>query len=216
MNIHIRKEKETDHRLVEELTREAFWNLFVPGCDEHYLVHILRGHPDFIHDLNLVAEHDGQVIGNIMFTRSSVSDGEGNQMDTITFGPVSVLPEFQRKGIGSALISHAIEIAMKNGENAILIYGHPKNYCKHGFRSCRDFQITDPAGRYPFGLLVRELKDGVLDGGKDGKPRKFFPSSVYDVDQEAAKTFDEGFPPKPKESTISQVEFGIAFRAFID
>ncbi|MFW6253539.1 MAG: GNAT family N-acetyltransferase [Chitinivibrionales bacterium] len=127
MNIDIRNERHEDHRAVEELTREAFWNLYVPGCDEHYLVHIMRNHPDFIPTLDFVAVLDDKIVGNIMYTKSYVIDRDNNRLETITFGPVSVLPEYQRKGIGSALIRHSSDIAHQNGFKAIIIEGHPYN-----------------------------------------------------------------------------------------
>lgn len=149
MNIVIRREKTTDYRIVEELTREAFWNLHFPGCVEHYLVHILRNHPDFIEEMDFVAEFNNKVIGNIMYTKPFVTDEEENKINTITFGPVSVLPEYQRKGVGSALINYTKEIAVKNKSNAIIILGHPHNYCKYGFKNSRDYLISDTEGRYP-------------------------------------------------------------------
>jgi len=201
-----------DHRVVEEITREAFWNLYFPGCDEHYLVHILRDHPDFIEEMDFVAENGNGVIGNIMYTRSYVIDEDGNKLDTITFGPVSVHPDHQKKGVGSALITHTKEIAMKNGVSAIIILGHPRNYCKHGFKSSRDYLISDLTGKYPYGLLVLELKDGIFEG----KKWKYHYSSAYEVDQKKCEEFDTRFPQKEKEQTASQVEFSIAVRAFLD
>ena len=113
MDILIRNELEKDFRQVEELTREAFWNLYVPGCNEHYLVHIMRDHPDFISKLDFVAIHGEDIIGNIMYSKSHVIDknDSNHKIDTITFGPVSVLPKHQRKGVGSALIKHTIKVA---------------------------------------------------------------------------------------------------------
>lgn len=98
MDLTIRKENINDYRVVEELTREAFWNLNVPGCDEHYLVHILRNHPDFISEMDFVAEADNRIVGNIMYTRSYVVDENSNRLDTLTFGPLTVLPGYQRQG----------------------------------------------------------------------------------------------------------------------
>lgn len=212
MNISLRKETESDHRIVEELTRDAFWNIHFPGCDEHYLAHTIRNHPDFIDEMDIVAEYEGRVIGNIMYTRSFVVDGDGNRMDTITFGPISVLPEFQRKGVGTALINYTKEIALKNKEKAIIILGHPHNYCKHGFRSCRDYMISDPDGRYPFGLLVLELEKEAFMGRK----WKFFYSSGFDSDAGKVEEFDRQFPYKKKEFSPLQVEFSIAVRAYLD
>lgn len=98
MNIQIRNERESDFRQVEELTREAFWNHHVPGCDEHYLVHVLRSHPDFIAELDFVAIVDDKIVGNIMYTKAHLINEKNDKMDVITFGPVSVLPEFKEKG----------------------------------------------------------------------------------------------------------------------
>ena len=120
MDITIRPEKEYDYRIVEELTREAFWNLYFPGCVEHYLAHILRNHPDFIAEMDYVAEVDNKVVGNIMYTKSYVTDEDNHKIETITFGPLSVLPEYQKKGIGSSLIQYTKEIAVKNNSKAII------------------------------------------------------------------------------------------------
>ena len=212
MNIVIRREKETDYRIVEELTREAFWNLHTPGCDEHYLVHILRNHPDFISEMDFVAEFNNKIIGNIMYTKSFVLDEYENKIDTITFGPISVLPEYQRKGVGSALINYTKEIASNNKSNAIIILGHPHDYCKHGFKNARDYMISDPKGSYPYVLLVLELEKGIFEGRK----WRYYYSSVYNVDSKESDEFDNQFPLKKKEFKTSQVEFSIAVRAYLD
>lgn len=115
MNIEIRLEEESDHREVEELTREAFWNLYVPGCNEHLILHSIRQSDDFIPELDFVAIHDGRIVGNIVFSRSKIVDPNGVEHPTITFGPVSVLPELQNRGIGTALINHAIKAAVSQG-----------------------------------------------------------------------------------------------------
>ena len=150
MNITIRREDEKDYRVVEEITREAFWNLNFPGCDEHYLVHILRDHPDFIPEMDFVAVVDNKVAGNIMYTKSYVADEDNNRLDTLTFGPLCVLPGYQRQGIGTALINHTREIAVNNNSKAIIILGHPHNYCKHGFKNSIDYGISNSEGRYPY------------------------------------------------------------------
>jgi predicted N-acetyltransferase YhbS len=212
MNIKIRREDKNDFRIVEEMTREAFWNLYVPGCDEHYLTHILRNHPDFIPEIDFVAVVDNQIVGNIMYTKSYVEDENGNKIDTLTFGPVSVLPSFQKKGIGSALIQHTIEIARKKKAKAIIILGHPYNYCKHGFKNGKDYNISDSEGKYPFAQLVLELEKGVFKG----KKWKAYFSSAYDFDETAAQEFDKQFPPKKKEYKPSQEEFKIASHAYIE
>ena len=212
MNIAIRRKKPEDFRTVEEVTREAFWNLYFPGCDEHYLVHMLRDHSDFIPELDFVAELDGRVIGNIMYTRSFVLDDEDNRLDTLTFGPVCVLPEFQHRGVGFALIGKTMELAKSMGEKGIIILGHPYNYCRHGFTNSRDFNISNSEGRFPFGQLACELEKGVFDGRR----RRFFCSQVYHLDPADVENFDRQFPEKEKKTGPSQVEFSIAVRAYLD
>jgi len=211
MKINIRREIESDYRTVEELTREAFWNLNVPGCDEHYLVHVLRSHPDFIPEMDFVAEVDNRIAGSIMYTRSFVIDDDNNKLDTITFGPLCVHPEYQRKGIGTSLINHTREIAVNNGASAIIILGHPHNYCRHGFRNSMDYGISNSEGRYPYGQLVLELKKGVFEG----KMWKFYYSTVYNIDQDDVDAFDKEFPVKNREYKTTQEEFSIAVRAFL-
>ena len=105
MEVTIRNETKSDYRVVEEITREAFWNLYFPGCIEHYLVHRMRDHPDFLKELAFVAEHRGKVIGSILYTKAWLIDEQGQQMDIVKLGPLSVLPEHQRKGVGSEIIS---------------------------------------------------------------------------------------------------------------
>lgn len=211
MKITIRKEQEEDFRRVEELTREAFWNRFVPGCDEHYLAHIMRNHPDFIGYLDLVALYENEIIGQIMYTRSWLLDESDKRMETLTFGPISVLPPFQRKGVGSELIRYSAEMAARNGEKAIIIQGHPQDYCKHGFKSSKDFQISDMDGRFPYSLLVLELQNGVLQG----HTWRYCSSDVYNVNTEESVEFDKLFEPKKKQYKHTQEEFSIASRAYL-
>ena len=212
MDINIRRETKNDHRIVEELTREAFWNLYFPGCDEHYTAHILRDHPDFISELDFVAEVDNKIVGSIMYTRSHVIDENDNKIEILTFGPLCVLPEYQRKGIGTALIKHTKELAIKNGEKAIIILGDPRNYVKHGFKNSIDYNISNSEGKYPYGQLVLELAPGIFDG----KKWKFHYSPVYNIDPKAAEEFDKQFPIKKKEYKPSQELFSISVRAFLE
>jgi predicted N-acetyltransferase YhbS len=130
LNITIRRENENDYRIVEKITREAFWNLNVPGCDEHYLVHILRNHPDFIPEMDYVAEVDNKIVGNIMYTKSYVVDESNNRLDTLTFGPLCVIPKYQRQGIGTSLINYTKEMAQS--QNPVIFDFFAMNQSKHG------------------------------------------------------------------------------------
>ena len=111
--IMIRNEKETDYSVVEEITRKAFYNIYVPGATEHYLVHIMRQHEDFIPELDFVIELDGRVIGNIMYTKARLIDEAGTEKEILTFGPVSIDPEYQRAGYGKLLLEHSFEQAAR-------------------------------------------------------------------------------------------------------
>lgn len=212
LNISIRNEIESDYRKVEEITREAFWNLFVPGCAEHYLVHKMRKHPDFISELDFVAVYQGEIIGNIMYTKSYIVDELNNRIDTITFGPISVLPQYQRKGVGTAMINHSKKIALKNNFKAIIIQGHPQNYCKHDFKVSKDYNISDSEGKYPYSLLVLELEKGIIYQGN----WKYYSSDAYNIDVEGLEDYEKQFNFKRKEYRYTQYEFEISCRAFVE
>jgi predicted N-acetyltransferase YhbS len=212
MKFDIRNENESDYREVEELTRDAFWNLYFPGCEEHYLVHKMRSHPDFVKALDFVAVSKGRIIGSILYTKSQVVDETGRVLETLTFGPLCVHPDFQRKGVGKALISRTSKLALEMGYPAIIIYGDPRNYCVNGFKNCKDFNITNKDGKHPYAMLVLELKEGIFAG----HTWKLLESDVYILNPEEVEEFDKQFPPREKGFQHSQVEFGMAVRAFIE
>ena len=207
-NIIIRHETEADYRAVEELTREAFWNVYKPGADEHYFVHMMRGHEDFIPSLAFVLEYEGRIIGNIMYTKAYLEDGEGNRKEILSFGPLCVAPEFQRRKLGKLLIEHSFEAARKMGYDVNIIFGNPGNYVSRGFVSCKKKNVSFMAqGNFPTALLVCELIPGVLDG----RNWMYIPSTAADCceDVAAVEAFDSTFPPKEKKYMPSQEEFYI-------
>ena len=146
-NIRIRNERPEDYETVERITREAFYNLYVPGCVEHYLVHLMRTHEDFIPELDFVLELDGAEIGNIMYTKATLTDEEGTVKEILTFGPVCVLPAYQRKGYGKLLMEHSFRKAVEVGYDAIVIFGSPANYVGRGFESCKKYKVRAENGR---------------------------------------------------------------------
>lgn len=212
MNIVVRNETVSDYRKVEDITRKAFWNLYVPGCKEHYLAHVMRNHADFISDLDLVVAINEKVVGNIMYMKSHVRNEKDEILETITFGPVSVHPSYQKQGIGSTMIKKSIEKAKGNNHKAIIIYGHPHNYCKFGFKSSRDFNISNKEGKYPYSLLVLELENGVFKN----HTWKYYDSEAYNIDEEKAGEFDKLFTNREKGYRYSQEEFSIACRAYLE
>jgi putative acetyltransferase len=211
MNINIRLETKDDYIEVEELTREAFWNLYTPGCDEHYLCHILRDHNDFLQELDYVAEIDGKIIASIMYTRSFLFSDDLDKVQIVSFGPLCVHPEYQRKGIGTALIGKTKMLVEKMNIPAIIIYGDPHNYCKHGFKNGIDYQVSNMDGEYPLGLLVLELQPGFF-GQKEWKAKQ---SDVFKFDHEEALEFDKKFKYKERKVQYSQEIFNIQIRSFL-
>lgn len=205
MHINIRNEVPEDYREVEELTKKAFWNVNVPGCNEHYLAHILREHSDFISELDLVLTLNGKIIASIMYTRSRLVDETGAEKEIVTFGPLSVLPEYQRRGYGKKLLEHSLEKAVGMGFEAAVIFGNPENYVTAGFKSCKKYNVALSGGIYPVPLLVKELKEGTLAG----KSFIYKESTAYDFDPKKAEEFDKTFEQMPKEYRPSQELFYI-------
>ncbi|MBC8559380.1 GNAT family N-acetyltransferase [Fumia xinanensis] len=203
--ITIRNETVSDYIRVEEITRKAFWNLYIPGCVEHYLVHVMRSHEDFLPELDLVIELDHQVIGNIMYTKARLVDEAGTEKNILTFGPVSILPEYQRKGYGKKLIEHSFQEAAALGYDVIVIFGNPGNYVSRGFKSCKRYNVCIENGTYPAAMLVKELRPGALDGRK----WIYHDSPVFQVDEQQAERFDEGLEKLEKKCQPSQEEFYI-------
>lgn len=199
----IRNEQEKDWREVENLTREAFWNFHVPGCDEHYLAHTLRQNPAFIPGLDFVAAENDKIVANIMYSVSKIVNAAGNEWKTITFGPLSVQPEYQCKGYGAALVHHSIEQAKRMNYSAILIYGDPAYYSRFGFASAKQFGICAPNGKYYAAHQALELWPGTLKGISG----RAFECEAFQIDAEAAKAFDKTFPPKEKRVTEGQKRF---------
>ncbi len=190
----IRNETPADHRAVENLTREAFWNVYRPGCMEHYLVHTFRGDCSFVPELDLVLELDGEIIGHIVYVRSSITADDGRVIPTMTFGPISIAPEYQRKGYGKKLLEHSMEKARELGAGALAITGNIAFYGKSGFvtgKSCGVRYEDDPDAEY---FLVAELKPGFLDGVS----ASFRDPDCYNVDDKEVEEFDRTFPPKEK------------------
>lgn len=206
LTVKIRNERKEDYRIVEELTRKAFWNVNEPGCNEHYLAHILRGHEDFIPGLDFVVETpDGTIVGNVMYTLAKLKDEDGREMPVLTFGPISVHPAYQRMGIGRMMLEHSFAKAAEMGYEVIVIYGNPDNYVARGFKSCKKYNVCRQDGAYPSAMLVKELKEGALDGRK----RFYQESPAYSFDGEAAEKFDRQFEPMKKEYLPCQEEFYI-------
>ena len=208
MDIIIRRETPADYRAVEELTREAFWNVYKPGADEHYFVHRMRSHPDFIPELAFVLEKDGQIIGSIMYTKAWLEDAQGQRKEILSFGPLCVSPRYQRQKLSKHLIEHSFAAAREMGYDVNINFGNPGNYVSRGFVSCKRKNVSFVVpGNFPTALLVAELVPGALAG----KSWMYIPSTAADCceDTAAVEAFDALFPPREKKWAPSQEEFYI-------
>ena len=193
----IRPERPEERREVENLVRESFWNVYRPGCTEHYVLHCLREDPAFVKELNFVLERDGQVIGQNVFVRAEIHADDGRTIPILTMGPICIAPEFKRQGYGKMLLDASLSRAADTGAGALCFEGNIAFYGKSGFRHASDFGIRYhglPAGADASFFLCRELIPGYLDGvqGEYATPRGYF------VDDAAVAAFDRQFPPKQK------------------
>ena len=194
--INIRNETPQDYEIVENITRKAFYNMYIPGCVEHYLVHIMRDHEDFISELDFVIEVDDKIIGNVMYTKAKLVDENNNQKDILTFGPLSILPEYQRQGYGKMLLEYSFKKATELGYDTIVIFGSPNNYISRGFKSCKKYNICVEDNTYPTAMMVKELKPDTLDGRK----WIYYESPVMNINENDAKKYDDSLEEMEKIS----------------
>ena len=203
-DITIRLEKKEDYRAVENLVREAFWNVYRPGCSEHYVIHVLRDDPAFVKEMDLVMELRGELIGQNMFMRTVIDADDGRQIPVLTMGPIGITPERKRKGYGKKLLDASLQKAAELGFGAVLFEGNIDFYGKSGFDYAEKFGIRYhdlPEGADASFFLCKELIPGYLNGitGVYQTPRGYY---VEDADVEA---FDKDFPAKEKQKLPGQI-----------
>ena len=200
----IRLEKLEEHKDVENLVREAFWNVYRPGCSEHYVIHVLRDDPAFVKELDFVMEQNGRLIGQNMFMKTVIQADDGRVIPVLTMGPIGILPELKRQGYGKALLDYSLEKATELGFGAVLFEGNIEFYGKSGFDYADRFGIRYhdlPEDADASFFLCKELVPGYLDGvtGVYQTPQGYY---VDDADVEA---FDKAFPPKEKLKLPGQI-----------
>ena len=200
----IRLETKEDYRAVENLVREAFWNVYRPGCSEHYVIHVLRNDPAFVKELDLVMERDGALIGQNMFIRTVIEADDGRVIPVLTMGPIGIAPSLKRQGYGKKLLDFSLERAAALGFGAVLFEGNIGFYGHSGFSYARSFGIRYhdlPEGADDSFFLCRELIPGYLDGvtGVYRTPQGYY------VDERDVEEFDSAFPPKEKLRLPGQI-----------
>lgn len=203
-NIVIRLEKKEERHEVENLVRESFWNVYRPGCLEHFVLHELRNDADFVPHLDLVMLLDGRIIGQNVFVRAAIKSDSGEDLPIMTMGPICIAPEFKRQGYGKILLDYSLERAKEMGCGAVCFEGSIDFYGKSGFTYASEFGIRYhglPEGANQSFFLCKELAAGYLDGvtGEYSTPAGYF------VDEAAAEEFDKRFLPKEKLKLDGQI-----------
>jgi predicted N-acetyltransferase YhbS len=200
--ISIRLEEEKDFRSVEYLTREAFWNLYKPGCDEHLIVHKIREVPAFIKELDFIAYDKDRIVGNIIYSKAKVINHENKEFEVLCMGPLGVLPTYQRQGIGSLLMNYSINRAKQLGYKAIIIFGDPNYYHRFGFINAEEYGIQTSTGENFEPFMALEL----YEGGLDGITGRFYADKVFEIEKEELEIFEKEFPYKEKLVTDTQLK----------
>lgn len=200
----IRLETPADRRETENLIRESFWNVYRPGCLEHYVMHVLRDDPAFVNELNFVMESGGRLIEQNMFMRAAIAADDGRQIPIMAMGPICITPELKRQGYGKALLDYTIDKARELGAGALCFEGNIAFYGKSGFTYASEYGIRYhglPEGADASFFLCRELIPHYLDGITG----EYAPPQGYMVDEAAAEEFDKQFPPKQKLKLEGQI-----------
>ncbi|WP_028504537.1 N-acetyltransferase [Ruminococcus sp. FC2018] len=207
MNINdfiIRLEENKDYPLVENLVRESFWNVYRPGCSEHYVIHVLRDDPAFVRELDFVMVRQGQIIGQNMFMKTVINSDDGTDIPVLTMGPICIASELKRQGLGKMLLDYSLEKAVELGFGAVLFEGNIDFYGKSGFDYARRFGIfyhDMPKDADQSFFLCKELKAGYLDGVKG----VYQTPKGYYVSDEEVEAFDKCFAPKEKLKLPGQI-----------
>lgn len=203
-NIVIRLEEKEEYREVENLVRESFWNVYRPGCLEHYVLNQLRNDPAFVSELDFVMEKDGELIGQNMFMRATIKSDDGRDIPIMAMGPICITPNLKRKGYGKMLLDYSLEKAKELGCPAVCFEGNIDFYGKSGFTYASEFGIRYhdmPEGEDASFFLCKELTPGYLDGITG----EYTPPQGYFVDEGEVEEFDKEFPYKEKLKLPSQL-----------
>ncbi len=203
-DIEIRLERKEERAEVENLVRESFWNVYRPGCLEHYVLHCMRSSPDFVPELDFVMLKGGVLIGQNVFVRAHITTDEGTEMPIMTMGPICIAPEYKRMGYGKLLLDYSLEKAKEAGCKALCFEGNIDFYGKSGFDYASKFGIRYhglPEGADASFFLCKELEEHYLDGVSG----EYAPPQCYFVDEAETEKFDEAFPPKQKLKLPTQI-----------
>ena len=203
----IRLEQEKDHRAVEELVRDSFWNVYRPGCLEHYVLHCLRSDPDFVPELAFVMEQGGRIIGQNVLVRAHIRADDGRAIPIMTMGPICIAPALKRQGYGKLLLDHSLARAAELGCGAVCFEGNIGFYGKSGFTFASDYGIRYhglPEGEDASFFLCKELICGYLAdvSGEYATPKGYF---VCEDDPAGFTAYEDTFPRREKRKLPGQL-----------
>jgi len=193
-NIQVRKTDKSEFCQTEHLTREAFWNMYEPGCSEHLVLHQLRKSNSYISTLDLVAVYKKQIIGHIISTKAHVTDAHNSTHEVLCVGPVSVLPSWQGNGVGSKLLKNTITKAKDLGFNGLILFGNPDYYHRFGFKNAKEYEISTKTNQNFDPFMALELNEGSLESVQG----KVFEDTAFETKQNEVNEFDKSFPSKKK------------------
>ena len=200
----IRLERKEEYREVENLVREAFWNVYRPGCLEHYVLNQLRNDAAFVPELDFVMEKDGKLIGQNMFMKATIKADDSRDIPIMTMGPICITPKLKRQGYGKILLEYSLRKATEFGCGALCFEGNINFYGKSGFTYASEFGIRYhdlPENADASFFLCKELKKGYLKGVTG----EYTPPQGYFVNEDEAEEFDKQFPPKEKLKLPTQL-----------
>ncbi len=203
-NIIIENEKKEEQYAVENLVRESFWNVYRPGCLEHFVLHQMRKDENFVKELNFVIKLNDKIIGQNVFYKTFITLENGDKFPILTMGPICIDNDYKRKGYGKMLLDYSLKKATEMGFGAVCFEGNIDFYSKSGFTFARDFNIKYhglPDGVDDSFFLCKELQKGYLDNIKG----EYQTPNVYMVDEKKAEEFDKQFPPKEKKKLSTQI-----------
>ena len=201
MKVTIRNIKGNEFFETENLTRETFWNLYNPGCKEHYILHSFRQSDAYVKQLDYVLLVDNKIIGHIISTKAKVINDNNEQYDVLHLGPFSIDAEYQNKGLGTELIKHSIEEARKLGFKGIILFGKPDYYLRFGFLNAKEYEITTLDGLNFDPFMALELEKNSLSEVKG----KFYLHKSAEIDENRFQKFDKKFPKKEKGEPMIKI-----------